>query len=123
VLLSQSASPSVVCLSSPRSILNLGFLTEEKLAAILITPSSWGFQRAGHSPRTRKLLVPSPTRQQLIFWHRCREGSRRLLRGEFFACTSFTLLLFCFTLFILPASFLSKTQKKLKSLVVIISLL
>jgi hypothetical protein len=32
-------------------ILNLGFLTEGKLAAILITPSSWGSQRAGHSPR------------------------------------------------------------------------
>jgi hypothetical protein len=29
---------------------NLGFLTEGKLAAILITPSSWGSQRAGHSP-------------------------------------------------------------------------
>jgi hypothetical protein len=63
VLLSQSASPSVVCLSSSRTILNLGFLTEVKLAAILITPSSWGSQRAGHSPRTRKLLVPSTTRQ------------------------------------------------------------
>jgi hypothetical protein len=50
VLLSQFASPSVVCLSSPRTI-NLGFLTEGKLAAILITPSSWGAQRAGHSPR------------------------------------------------------------------------
>jgi hypothetical protein len=30
---------------------NLGFLTEGKLAAILITPSSWGSQWAGHSPR------------------------------------------------------------------------
>jgi hypothetical protein len=35
------------------SILNLGFLTEGKPAAILIIPSSWGSQRAGHSPRTR----------------------------------------------------------------------
>jgi hypothetical protein len=43
VLLSQSASPSVVCLSSPRSTY-LGFLTEGKLAAILITPFSWGSQ-------------------------------------------------------------------------------
>jgi hypothetical protein len=42
-------------------ILNLGFLTEGKLTAILITPSSWGSQWAGHSPRIK-----------LIFWRRCR---------------------------------------------------
>jgi hypothetical protein len=40
-----------------------------------------------------------------------------------FAHTSFTLLLFCFTLFILPASFYVKNPKKLESLVVVISLL
>jgi hypothetical protein len=40
-----------------------------------------------------------------------------------FAHTSFTLLLFCFTLFILPASFYIKNPKKLESLVVVISLL
>jgi hypothetical protein len=33
--------------------LNLGFLTEEKLAAIFIKPSSWGSQRAGHQPRIK----------------------------------------------------------------------
>jgi hypothetical protein len=55
---SQQASPSVVCLSSPRTI-NLGFLTKGKLAAILITPSSWGSQRAGHSPRISATMVPS----------------------------------------------------------------
>jgi hypothetical protein len=101
VLLSQSASPSVICLSSPRTI-NLGFLTEGKSAAIFITPSSWGSQRAG-LPRIKH-----------IFWRRCRGGSRRLLRGEFFVRTSFTLLLFCFTLFILPASFFIKKPKKIK---------
>jgi hypothetical protein len=58
VLLSQSASPSVICLSSSRSTLNLGFLTEGKLAAILIIPFSWGSQRAGHSPRTRTSDLP-----------------------------------------------------------------
>jgi hypothetical protein len=36
-------------------MINLGFLTEGKLAAILITPSSWGSQRAGHSPRITQL--------------------------------------------------------------------
>jgi hypothetical protein len=94
-------------------MINLGFLTEEKLAAILITPSSWGSQRAGHSSRTRNsyFLVPLPGK------------SGRLLRGEFFAHASFTLLLFCFTLFILPASFYIKNPKKLESLVVVISLL
>jgi hypothetical protein len=29
-------------------MINLGFLTEGKQAAILITPSSWGSQRAGY---------------------------------------------------------------------------
>jgi hypothetical protein len=51
--------------------LNLGFLTEGKLAAILIIPSSWGSQLAGHSPHTRNLLVPSPTLQHggvLLAW-------------------------------------------------------
>jgi hypothetical protein len=47
------------------------------------------------------------------------EKSGRPLQGEFFAHTSFTLLLFCFTLFILPASFYIKNPKKLESLVVV----
>jgi hypothetical protein len=38
--------------------INLGFLTEEKSAAILIILSSWGSQRAGHSPRTRTSDLP-----------------------------------------------------------------
>jgi hypothetical protein len=49
--------------------------------------------------------------------------SGRLLRGEFFARTSFTLLLFFFTLFILPASFYIKNPKKLESLVVVFTCL
>jgi hypothetical protein len=40
-----------------------------------------------------------------------------------FTRTSFTLLLFCFTLFILPALFYIKKPKKIESLVVAISLL
>jgi hypothetical protein len=51
-------------------------------------------------------------------------GSRRLLRGEFFAHTSFTLLLLCFTLFIFTCIvFFIKNQKKLESFVVVFSLL
>jgi hypothetical protein len=49
--------------------------------------------------------------------------SGRPLQGEFFAHTSFTLLLFCFTLFILPTLFYIKNPKKLESLVVVIALL
>jgi hypothetical protein len=37
---------------------------------------------------------------------------------EVFARTSFTLLVFCFTLFILPALFYMKKPKKLESLIV-----
>jgi hypothetical protein len=35
-------------ISSSYWIDNLGFLLRKKLAAILITPCSWGFQLAGH---------------------------------------------------------------------------
>jgi hypothetical protein len=86
------------------------FLNRGKnLAAIFITPSSWVSQWDGHLPRIK-----------LFFWRRCRGGSRRLLRGEFFAHTSFTLLLFCFTLIILPASFFIKNPKKLVPTIVVI---
>jgi hypothetical protein len=59
------------------------FLTEGKLAIVLIIPSSWGSQLGGH-----------PARIKLIFWH-----AHPLL------CYSFALLYF------LLASFLSKIQK------------
>jgi hypothetical protein len=58
---------------------NIGFLLRENLAAIFITPSSWGSQLAGHLLDIKH-----------IFWRRCR-GGRRLLQGEFFARTSITL--------------------------------
>jgi hypothetical protein len=35
-------------------MIKLGFLTERKSAAILITPSSWGSQRADHSPHNKQ---------------------------------------------------------------------
>jgi hypothetical protein len=47
------------------------FLTEGKLATVLIIPSSWGSQLGGH-----------PARINLIFW-RCCQGKRRLLQWEF----------------------------------------
>jgi hypothetical protein len=52
--------------SSLQERLNLGFLTEGKLAAILITPSSWGSQRAGYSPRARTVCYASTWHQQLL---------------------------------------------------------
>ena len=94
------------------SILNLGFLTEGKLAAILIIPSSWGSQRAGHSPRIK-----------LIFWRRCRGREKTSARGVLRTHILYFVLLFCFTLFILPALLFIKNPKKLESLVVVISLL
>jgi hypothetical protein len=47
-------------------MINLGFLTEGKSAAILITPSSWGSQRAGHSPRIKAQLGKIAESQTLI---------------------------------------------------------
>jgi hypothetical protein len=42
--------------------------------------------------------------------------SGRPLQGEFFACTSFTLLLFCFTLFIFTCIVLYQKPKKIRIL-------
>jgi hypothetical protein len=84
----------------------------ENLAAIFITPSSWGSQQAGYLPRIKHNFLALLPRK-----------SGRPLQGEFFAHTSFTLLLFCFTLFILPTSFYIKNPKKLESLVVIFTYL
>jgi hypothetical protein len=83
--------------------LNLGFITEGRLAAVLIIPSSWGSQRA--------LL----TSHQRVFWHHCR-GGRRLLQGEslmhnLLLCFCFALLYFCLHRFI-------KNIKKLVSFIV-----
>jgi hypothetical protein len=93
-------------------MINLGFLAEGKLAAILIIPSSWGFQRAGYSPRTRTVCYTSagfPTECNLhvikhFFWRRCRE-ERRFLQGESLMlncllCYCFALLYFCLHRFI-----------------------
>jgi hypothetical protein len=62
--LSQTSKHHLQSFVSPlQERLNLDFIIEGKLAAILITPSSWGSQRAGQVPRTRKLLVSSTTHQ------------------------------------------------------------
>jgi hypothetical protein len=52
-------------------LINLGFLLRERLATVLIIPSSWGSQLGGY-----------PARIKLFFWCRCW-GKRILLQGEF----------------------------------------
>jgi hypothetical protein len=89
------------------------FLTEGKLAAVLIKPSSWGSQLDGD------LHYHTPP-QQIFFWHRCR-GKRRLLQGEFrthilYFVLSFALLYFYLHRFI-------KNTKTLVSLIVVTLLL
>jgi hypothetical protein len=62
--LSQTSKHHLQLFVSPlQERLNLGFLTEGKLAAILITPSSWGSQWAGYSPRTRTVCYTSTWHQ------------------------------------------------------------
>jgi hypothetical protein len=69
-------------------------------------PTGWSF-----TTHQALFLAPLPGRK------------RRFLRGEFFAHTSFTLLLFCFTLFILLALLYIKNPKNLESLVVVFTYL
>jgi hypothetical protein len=80
---------------------NLGFTTEGRLAAVLIIPSSWGFQRV--------VL----TRHQAVFWRRCR-GQRRLLQGE--SLTHNPLLCFYFPLFYFFLHRFIKNTKKISFL-------
>jgi hypothetical protein len=115
-------------------MINLGFLSEGKFAAIFITPFSWGSQRAGHLPRIND-----------IFWRHCRGLEKKKLprqlgtsifsgtvageEVEDFCEGSFLhthpLLYYCFALLylFLPASFFSKNPKKLESLVVVFTYL
>jgi hypothetical protein len=75
------------------------FLTEGKLATVLIIPSSWGSQLGGH-----------PARIKLIFGRRC-QGKRRLLHGEF--CMHILTLFFCFALLYFYLHRFIKNTKKL----------
>jgi hypothetical protein len=87
------------------------------LATIIInyTPDIKPFSGAvaGDKRRIISLVNWAPSNATSLFWRRCRGRSRRLLQGEFFAHTSFTLLfvLLYFTLFILLASFYQKPKK------------
>jgi hypothetical protein len=93
----------------------LGFITEGKFAAVLITPSlgvpNWPvIYIINYTPTKHQQVFwhRSTLHHQQIFWRRCR-GKRRLLQGEFrthiLYFLSFALLYFCLHR-------LSKIQKK-----------
>jgi hypothetical protein len=94
--------------------LNLGFLLREKLVAVLIIPSSWGSQLDGDLPQHTvphqdSFLVPLPGKK--------KTSARGVSHAHPLLCFKF-----CFTLFFYLHCFI-KTQKKLVSFIVIISLL
>jgi hypothetical protein len=112
VSLSYQASPSGVWLF-PTGLTYLGFLLREKLAVVLIIPSSWGSQLYGdlHHHRATK---------QRFFWRRCR-GKRRLLQGEFHTLILYFVLSFALLYFYLH-HFCQK-HKKISFLIVVTLLL
>jgi hypothetical protein len=88
------------------------FLTEGKLAAVFIKPSSWCSQLDGD------LHYHTPP-QQRFFWRRCR-GKRRILQGEFRTHILYFVLSFALLYFYLH---ILKNTKKLVSFIIVISLL
>jgi hypothetical protein len=76
---------------------------------VLIIPSSWGSQLGGYLHAIKQ-----------FFWRRCW-GERGFLQGESLASNHFTLLLFCFTLFLLVSFY--RKYKKLVPFIVDFSLL
>jgi hypothetical protein len=74
------------------------FLTEGKFVAVLIIPSSWGFQLGGHLPATsNNFLAPLPGRK--------KTSARGVSHAHPLLCFKF-----CFTLFLL-ASYYQKHKK------------
>jgi hypothetical protein len=78
-------------------LINLGFTTEGRLATVLIISSSWGSQRAVLTRHQASFLAPLLGRK--------KTSARGVSHAQ-----SFTLLLYCFTLFLL-ASFYQKYKK------------
>jgi hypothetical protein len=91
---------------SPTGLINLGFITEGILAAVLIITFSWSFQLGGYIYKTP---TSTPHHQQ-VFWHRCR-GERKFLQGE--SLTFNLLLCYCFVLFYFCLHLFIKNTKKL----------
>jgi hypothetical protein len=94
---------------SPTDRLNFGFITEGKLTAMLIKPSSWGSQ----------LVCQTPHHQQ-VFWRHC-QGERGFLQGESLTSNLFTLLLFCLvSLFYFICFLFIKIHKKIVTFIIVI---
>jgi hypothetical protein len=74
------------------------FLTEGKLATVLIIPSSWGSQLGGYLPASSN-----------FFWRCCR-GKRRFLQEEF--RTHILYFVICFALFYFCMHIFIKNTKK-----------
>src|SRR4051794_13335298 len=68
------------------------FLTEGKLASVLVIPSSWGFPTKRSTPHYTLSSSPSSAHQD-FFWRRCW-GEEALLQGESLTLNLFILLLF-----------------------------
>jgi hypothetical protein len=115
---------------SPTGLINLGFITEGRLADVLIITFSWCFQLGGYIYKT----PTSTPHYQQVFWRRCRGLKKKKLSRQLRASKtstsflapllerkkisargvsrfqSFTLLLFYFILFF-ACIILSKIQK------------
>jgi hypothetical protein len=89
-------------------ILNLGFLTEGNMLLY-----------SSHLPLgvPNGLVIHHATSNNFLGLLPRKSG--RPLQGEFFAHTSFTLLLFCFTLFLLASFYIKNTKKLVPTIVVI----
>jgi hypothetical protein len=96
----QQASPSEVWLF-PTGSINLGFLLREKLVVVLITPSL--------GVPNGSIIYINTAPQSSNFSGAVAGEKEDFFKGSF-VCTSFTLFLFCFTLFLL-ALFYQKYKK------------
>jgi hypothetical protein len=122
------------CLSSSRSTLNLGFLTEGKLAATFIIPSSWGSQRAGYPPRTRTVyfhinytpaasFLALSTSSSFFSGAVAGEEEKTSARGVFRTHILYFVIVLLYFIYFTCIILYQKPKKKLESLVVVISLL
>jgi hypothetical protein len=85
---------------------------------VLIAPFAWGSQLTDYN-HDHQLHAS----HQVLFWHRYRGGKRRLLQGEFFARTSFTLLFVLLYFIYVYLHHFIKNPKILESLIVVFTCL
>jgi hypothetical protein len=90
---------------SPTGLINLGFITEGRLAAVLIITFSWGFQLGGYT-----CIIPTLTRTIKHFSGAVAGEKEDFCKGSL----SRSIFYFVFVLlsFIFACIILSKIQKK-----------